>query len=53
MIIHECEQNSDQWYKVKVKVGVPSASSFKDILAEGKGLTRKTVGSRWRVASER
>ncbi len=49
MIVHEVEQNSEQWYKVKI--GVPSASSFKDILAEGKGLTRKAYMHR--LAAER
>ncbi len=49
MIVHECDQNSDAWYRVKV--GVPSASSFKDILAEGKGLTRKAYMHR--LAAER
>jgi hypothetical protein len=49
MIVHECEQNSPQWYAVKV--GVPSASSFSDVLAKGEGKTRKAYMHR--LAAER
>jgi len=49
MIVHDCDQNSPEWYAVKV--GISSASSFKDILAEGKGLTRKAYMHR--LAAER
>ncbi len=49
MIVHECVQNSANWYAAKV--GILSASSFKDILAEGKGLMRKAYMHR--LAAER
>ena len=49
MIVHECEQNSPEWYAVKV--GVPSASSFADILAKGEGKTRRAYMHR--LAAER
>ncbi len=37
--IIQCEQNSPQWYAARW--GVPTASCFKDILAKGRGLTRR------------
>ena len=39
MIIHEMQQRSDEWYAVKC--GKISASSVSDVLAGGKGITRK------------
>ena len=35
----DCAQNSPQWYSARL--GVPTASRFKDVLAKGQGLTRK------------
>lgn len=37
--IFDCEQGSDEWFAVKL--GIPSASMFKAVLAEGKGATRR------------
>lgn len=38
--IIECEQNSAAWYAARI--GVPTASMFKAVLAKGEGLTRKS-----------
>lgn len=38
--IHECEQGTEEWHRVRL--GVPTASEFKSIIAEGKGKTRRT-----------
>lgn len=37
--VHDVEQGSQAWRKAKV--GIPSASRFADMMAEGKGLTRQ------------
>ena len=37
--IIQCEQNSPEWYAARL--GIPTASRFKDVLAKGQGLTRK------------
>ncbi len=37
--IIQCEQNSPEW--AAARLGIPTASRFKDILAKGQGLTRK------------
>ena len=37
--IIDCAQNSPEWYAARL--GIPTASRFKDILAKGQGLTRK------------
>jgi len=39
--IFDCEQNSPEWYAARR--GVPTASSFKDVLAKGEGKTRKKL----------
>jgi hypothetical protein len=49
MIVHDCDQNGPDWYAAKV--GVPSASSFANILAKGEGKTRKAYMHR--LAAER
>lgn len=33
--IHNCEQGSPEWYAVRL--GIPTASAFADVLAEGRG----------------
>ena len=38
--IIECEQNSPEW--LLARAGIPTASSFKDVLAKGEGKTRRT-----------
>lgn len=38
--IIDCEQNSPEW--IAARIGWPSASKFKDILAKGQGKMRKT-----------
>lgn len=38
--IHDVEQNSDAW--LRLRAGVPTASCFGDILAKGEGKTRKS-----------
>ena len=37
--IIDCGQNSPEWYAARL--GIPTASRFKDILAKGQGITRK------------
>ena len=37
--IIDCGQNSPEWYAARL--GIPTASRFKDVLAKGQGLTRK------------
>jgi hypothetical protein len=37
--IFTCEQGTDDWYACRL--GIPTASRFKDILAKGEGKTRK------------
>ena len=37
--IIQCEQNSEPWFAARL--GIPTASRFKDVLAKGQGLTRK------------
>ncbi len=49
MIIHECEQLSDEWYGIKL--GKVSASHAADVLSGGKGVTRKKYMTR--LAAER
>lgn len=38
--IFDCEQNSPEWQKLRL--GIPTASAFKDVLAKGEGKTRAT-----------
>ena len=38
IIIHNVDQNSDEWHKLRA--GIPTASCFSDILAQGEGKTR-------------
>ncbi len=44
MIVHTCEQGSDDWFRVRA--GMPTASEFSTVMAKGKGgaesKTRKT-----------
>jgi hypothetical protein len=37
--IYECQQNSVDWFSARL--GIPTASRFKDVLAKGEGKTRK------------
>ena len=37
--IFDCEQGSPEWFACRL--GIPTASRFKDVLARGQGLTRK------------
>jgi hypothetical protein len=37
--IIQCEQSSPEWYAARL--GIPTASRFKDVLAKGEGKTRK------------
>ncbi len=37
--IFTCEQNSDEW--LRARLGIPTASRFKDVLAKGEGKTRR------------
>ena len=37
--IFDCEQMSPEWFACRI--GIPTASRFKDILAKGQGITRK------------
>ncbi len=37
--IFDCEQGSPEWFACRL--GIPTASRFKDVLAKGQGLTRK------------
>lgn len=39
MEILRCDQNSGEWYIARI--GIPTASRFKDVLAKGEGKTRK------------
>lgn len=39
-VIIDCEQGSPEWYAARMKM--PTASAFKDVMAEGKGLSRLT-----------
>ena len=34
-VIHDCEQNSPEWFALRL--GIPTASEFKTVLAKGKG----------------
>lgn len=48
--IHDkIDQNTDAWYELRL--GIPTASCFKDILAKGEGKVRKTYI--YRLAGER
>jgi len=39
-VIHDyCEQGTDEWKRLRL--GIPTASRFKDVLAKGTGVTRK------------
>jgi hypothetical protein len=38
--ILDCEQNSAEWYLARL--GIPTASEFKSVLAKGEGKTRRT-----------
>lgn len=40
MQIFNCEQGSEEWFRVRA--GIPTASMFKAILAKGEGKTRRT-----------
>jgi hypothetical protein len=37
--VFQCEQGSADWYSCRL--GIPTASKFKDVLAKGEGKTRK------------
>lgn len=37
--IIQCEQNTPEW--IQARLGIPTASRFKDVLAKGEGKTRK------------
>lgn len=37
--IIDCAQNSPEWYAARL--GIPTASRFKDVIAKGQGLTRR------------
>lgn len=37
--IIECEQGTEEW--IKARLGIPTASRFKDVLAKGEGKTRR------------
>jgi hypothetical protein len=37
--VFDCEQGTDPWYACRL--GIPTASRFKDVLAKGEGKTRK------------
>lgn len=39
MIIIDTEQGGEEWFKYRL--GIPSASKFKDVLAKGQGTTRR------------
>ena len=49
MIIHEMPQGSEEWFAVKC--GKISASHISDVLAKGKGITRKNY--MMRILAER
>jgi len=38
VVIHPCEQNSDEW--IAVRMGIPTASKFATVMAKGQGKTR-------------
>lgn len=38
MIIHDCEQGSDEWFRARL--GIPTASMFATVMAKGEGKTR-------------
>ena len=38
--VFHCEQNSEEW--VRARLGIPTASEFKSILAKGEGKMRRT-----------
>lgn len=38
--IIDCEQGTPEWFQARL--GLPTASKFKDVIAKGKGLTRAT-----------
>ena len=38
--VFDCEQNSEEWYRVRL--GIPTASAFADVLAKGEGKTRRS-----------
>lgn len=40
MKIIDCEQGSEEWFKARL--GIPTASMFKDMMAGGEGKTRRT-----------
>ena len=39
MKIFNCEQGSDEWFQARL--GIPTASCFDDVMAGGKGITRR------------
>lgn len=39
--IFNCEQGSDEWFACRL--GIPTASNFKTVMARGEGKTRKTL----------
>lgn len=47
--IFHCEQNSEEW--VRARLGIPTASEFKSILAKGEGKMRR--GYLYKLAGER
>lgn len=40
MKIIDCEQGTEEWFEARL--GIPTASMFKDVMAAGQGKTRKT-----------
>lgn len=38
--VFDCEQGSEEWHKCRL--GIPTASEFKSVLAKGEGKTRRT-----------
>ena len=40
MQIFDCEQGSDEWFRCRL--GIPTASEFKSVLAKGEGKTRRS-----------
>ena len=49
MIIHDCEQRSDEWYAARL--GKMTASRFKDVMAKGQGKSRHSY--MLQIAAER
>ncbi len=41
--IFNCEQGSDEWFEVRK--GIPTASNFSDVIANGKGIAKELVSS--------